>query len=166
MYSHVCHGHMRLLRQYMMLGVAGLLITLPSLAQNIGFLEKLTGKVAEPVLPDEAFSVKARRIDGARIVLDFVVRPGYYLYKERLSVTLKDTPAIRIARVDYPPAVIKQDRTFGRSDVYTKPFALPMQLETASNDAVSVVVTYQGCYEAMGVCYLPERKIFTLAVQR
>lgn len=162
----VCHSRMHLLQRYVMPCVAGLFITLPAMAQNIGFLEKLTGKVAEPVSPEDAFSVKARRIDRSRIVLDFAVRPGYYLYKERLSVTLKDTPAIRIARVDYPPAVIKQDLTFGRSDVYTKPFILPMQLEKESKDAVTVVVGYQGCYEAMGVCYPPETKIFTLAVQR
>lgn len=164
--SPVCRCDMRSLRQYLMLCVAALFITLPAFAQNTGFLEKLTGKVAEPVSPEEAFSVKARRMDGSRIVLDFAVRPGYYLYKERLSVTLKNTPAIRIARVDYPPALSKQDLTFGRSDVYTKPFALPIQLEKESKDAVSVVVKYQGCYEAMGVCYPPETKIFTLAVQR
>ena len=163
--SPVCRCDMRSLRQNLMLCVAALFITLPALAQNTGFLEKLTGKVAEPVSPEEAFSVKVRRIDGSRIVLDFAVRPGYYLYKERLSVTLKDTPAIRTA-VDYPPAVSKQDLTFGRSEVYTKPFALTMQLERESKDAVSVVVKYQGCYEAMGVCYPPETKTVTLAAQR
>ncbi len=164
--SPMCRCHMRSLRQYLMLCVAGLVITLPVMAQNTGFLEKLTGKVAEPVSPEEAFSVKVRRINGSRIVLDFAVRPGYYLYKERLSVALKDTPANRIAGVDYPPTVTKQDLTFGRSEVYTKPFALTMHLERDSKDAVSVVVKYQGCYEAMGVCYPPETKTVTLAAQR
>ncbi|MGX6566729.1 protein-disulfide reductase DsbD N-terminal domain-containing protein [Cupriavidus necator] len=149
----------RMLPRHAMLCIASLvLFALPALAQTTSLLEKLTGKTAEPVSPDQAFSVTARRVNASRIALDFSVRPGYYLYKERLFVALKGTPGVRIARVDYPPTVTKQDQTFGRSEVYTKPFVLTLQLEGASHEPVTVVARYQGCYEAMGVCYPPETK--------
>lgn len=166
MVSPVFRRHARALRQYLMLGMAGLFITLPASAQNAGMLEKLTGKVAEPVSPEQAFSVKARRVDASRIALDYAVRPGYYLYKERLSVLLKDPPGMRIVSVDYPPTVTKQDLTFGRSEVYTKPFALTLRFDWQAKGAVSVEAAYQGCYEAIGVCYPPETKTVTVAAQR
>lgn len=139
---------------------------MPFAFAQTGLLEKLTGKTAEPVSPDQAFSIKARRVDATRIALDFSVRPGYYLYRGRLAVALKDTPGVRIAGVEYPPTVTKEDKTFGRSEVFTASFAVTVQLDGNTKAETTLVTKYQGCYEAIGVCYPPESKTVTVPAQR
>lgn len=139
--------------------------TSTTFAQTQSLFEKVTGRVPEPVSPDEAFNVKARRIDPTRIALDYTVRPNYYLYRERLTVSLPTAQGVRITRVDYPPGIIKEDKTFGRSEVYTKPFVIMVHLE-GNGPVPAVVAKYQGCYELMGVCYPPETKTLSVTAQR
>lgn len=135
--------------------------TSAALAQG-GVVEKLMGKAAEPVSPDQAFSVKARRVDATRIALDYSVRPGYYLYRERMAIALKDTPGVRIARINFPPTITKEDKTFGRSEVFKTSFVVTVELEGNTKAAAMVMTNYQGCYEALGVCYPPESKAITI----
>lgn len=134
----------------MVLAVAG------AYAQSGGMLEKLTGKSEEPVDPALAFSVKARSTGPQQITLDFFVRSNYYLYRERIKVALKGSPAWRIQNIGFPPATTKEDRIFGRSEVYTQSFSVPVKLEGKPGSPASVLVSYQGCFEPLGVCYPPE----------
>lgn len=137
-------------------------IPTPAAFAQGGMVEKLIGKTAEPVSPDLAFSVKARRVDATRIALDYSVRPGYYLYRERMVIALKDAPGVRIARINFPPTVTKEDKTFGRSEVFKASFIVTVQLEGNTKAAAMVMTNYQGCYEALGVCYPPESKAITI----
>ncbi len=124
-------------------------------AQSGGLLEKLTGKTAEPVDPALAFSVKARTTGPQQVMLEFSIRPDYYLYRERISVALKDSPAWRIQSIAFPPTTIKEDKIFGRSPVYTQSFTVPIKLEGKPGSPASLLVQYQGCFEPLGVCYPP-----------
>ena len=124
-------------------------------AQSGGLLEKLTGKTAEPVDPSLAFSVKARTTGPQQVTLDFFVRPDYYLYRERISVEMKDSPAWRVKNIAFPPTTIKQDKLLGRTPVYTKSFSVPVKLEGKSGTPALLLVQYQGCFETLGVCYPP-----------
>ncbi len=124
-------------------------------AQSGGLLEKLTGKPAEPVDPALAFSVKARTTGPQQVTLDFSIRPDYYLYHDRINITLKDAPAWRIKNITFPPATIKEDKIFGRSPVYTQSFSVPIKLEGKFGSPASLLVQYQGCFEPLGVCYPP-----------
>lgn len=131
-------------------------------AQSGGLLEKLTGKTAEPVDPALAFSVKARTTGPQQVTLDFFIRPDYYLYRERISVALKDAPAWRIKNTAFPPTTIKEDKIFGRSPVYTQSFLVPVQLEGKPGAPASLLVQYQGCFEPLGVCYPPATTILKI----
>ncbi len=133
-------------------------------AQSNSFLEKLTGKTAEPVDPALAFSVKVRISGPQQVSLDFSIRPDYYLYRERISVALKDAPAWRIKNTQFPPTTIKEDKIFGRSPVYTQSFSVPIQLEGKSGSPVSLLVHYQGCFEPLGVCYPPATTTLKVAL--
>lgn len=124
-------------------------------AQSGSLLEKLTGKTDEPVDPALAFSVKARTTGPQQVTLDFFIRPDYYLYRERINITLKDAPGWRIKNTTFPSTTIKEDKTFGRSPVYTKSFSVPVQLEGKPGSPALLLVQYQGCFEPLGVCYPP-----------
>ncbi len=128
-------------------------------AQSSGFLEKLTGKTNEPVDPALAFRVKGRTTGPQQMAVEFYIRPDYYLYRERISVVLKDSPGWRIKSIVFPPTTIKEDKIFGRSPVYTQSFSVPVQLEGKSGSPASLLVQYQGCFEPLGVCYPPATAI-------
>lgn len=128
-------------------------------AQSSGFLEKLTGKTNEPVDPALAFRVMGRTTGPQQITVEFFIRPDYYLYRERISVVLKDSPGWRIKSTAFPPTTIKEDKIFGRSPVYTQSFSVPVQLEGKPGSPASLLVQYQGCFEPLGVCYPPATAI-------
>lgn len=152
-------------RAVITLGMALSVIATPAAFAQAGVVEKLLGKAEEPVSPDQAFSVKVRRVDATRIALDYSVRPGYYLYRERMAIALKDTPGVRIARINFPPTVTKEDKTFGRSEVFKSSFVVNVQIEGNTKAAAMLITNYQGCYEAIGVCYPPESKTITVPPQ-
>lgn len=114
------------------------------------------GKVAEPVDPDKAFKVAARRAGPNRVVVDFSVLPAYYLYEDRTSIALQSSPGVRIKKVVFPKPRMKDDMSFGRVAVYPASFAVEVELEGAEKSAATFLVQYQGCYETMGVCYPPQ----------
>ncbi len=132
-------------------------------AQSASFLEKVTGQTAQPVDPELAFSVKARNTGPQQVMLDFTVRPDYYLYRERISVTLKDAPAWRIKNIEFPQATIKEDKIFGRMPVYTRSFSVPVKLEGKPGSPASLFIQYQGCYGTLGVCYPPATAMLKVA---
>lgn len=146
--------------------VASGLLSLPALAQNAGLLGKLTGKSEEPVSPEMAFSVAVRRLDATRIALDYSVRPGYYLYRDRLGIALRGTPNVRIAKIDYPATVIKEDKVFGKSQVFKQSFVATVTLDGNAKGPITLVANYQGCFEAIGICYPPETKILKVVESR
>ena len=122
-------------------------------------MEKLTGKSNEPVDPELAFRVKGRTTGLQQMAVEFSIRPDYYLYRERISVVLKDSPGWRIKSTVFPPTTIKEDKIFGRSPVYTQSFSVPVQLEGKPGSPASLLVQYQGCFEPLGVCYPPATAI-------
>lgn len=138
--------------------VAALSLSLPALTQNAGILGKLTGKAEEPVSPELAFSVAARRLDATRIALNYSIRPGYYLYRDRLGIALHDMPNVRIAKIDWPATVIKDDKVFGKSHVFKQSFTTTVVLSGNTKGPITLAANYQGCFEAMGICYPPETK--------
>jgi thiol:disulfide interchange protein DsbD len=152
--------HHKTLRHWSILGLFAIAIGIATTgAQPSSFMEKLTGKTNEPVDPELAFSVKGRAIGSQQMALEFSIRPDYYLYRERISVVLKDSPGWRIKNTVFPPTTIKEDKIFGRSPVYTKSFSVPVQLEGKSGSPASLLVQYQGCFEPLGVCYPPATAI-------
>ncbi|GAB3245421.1 protein-disulfide reductase DsbD N-terminal domain-containing protein [Chitinimonas naiadis] len=139
-----------------------LMLAVPAIAANGGgdwlgdVLNRKPRASAEPLPPEQAFSPQVRRLDGNRLRVDFLVQPGYYLYKDRLLVALKDTPGLRISQVDYPPAVSKQDPSFGTTQVYPQPFSVTLTLAGPGKGPVTVLARYQGCFETRGICYPPQ----------
>lgn len=135
----------------------------PGQAAPGNWLDQWVGKAAsEPLPPDRAFTVKARRLESYRIAVDFNVPPAYYLYKDRLLIALKDTPGLRITAVDYPEAITKQDKFFGPTQVYLQPFRLIVTLAGPGKGPVTLLARYQGCFETRGLCYPPQTTLLKL----
>ncbi|CAA6819439.1 MAG: Cytochrome c-type biogenesis protein DsbD, protein-disulfide reductase (EC [uncultured Thiotrichaceae bacterium] len=116
--------------------------------------------------PDKAFQVSATAIDGNNVRLTWEVAEGYYLYRERLSFTSGNEGISLLSdTASYPKGDLKDDPTFGETEVYHKTFSIDIPL-TRQGDALNAAelalkTKYQGCADA-GLCYPPQRKTVTV----
>ena len=111
---------------------------------------------------DQAFVFTAIADGSDRVLLDWQVAPGYYLYRHRTSAKTA-TPGFALGEIAMPDGKKKNDEFFGDVEVYygiltaTVPVTRP-----AGASAFEIEVTYQGCADA-GLCYPPVTK--TVAIE-
>lgn len=111
--------------------------------------------------PDDAFRVSARRVEPRVVELEYIIAPGYHLYRDRFRFKT-DTPAVTVAGVDLPPPLEKFDKAMGQHmRYYTERVTVRVRLSVA-NQAAKLVATAQGCAAVIGVCYAPITKAFNL----
>src|SRR5258708_7412834 len=106
-----------------------------------------------PPPADQVFSLTVSRPTEGGLRLDWRIAPGDYLYRDKIVV---NTAAGDAVAVTTPPGQIKDDPTFGATEVYHD----HVEAEVAATGLPTmgqVVVTYQGCAE-LGICYPPVRK--------
>ncbi|HNK33909.1 MAG TPA: protein-disulfide reductase DsbD N-terminal domain-containing protein, partial [Plasticicumulans sp.] len=69
---------------------------------------------------EQAFFVEAPAVEPGAVRLRWTIADGYYLYRARLKVEPEGAlpPGITIAGVDTPAGEIKDDPSFGRTEVW------------------------------------------------
>ncbi|EKO3786508.1 protein-disulfide reductase DsbD [Vibrio harveyi] len=106
---------------------------------------------------DQAFPFNYYQQDG-KLMLDWQVRDGYYLYQERLSVAGEKVSLGELQMEDGTP---HKDEFFGDVHIYTQPLFVNVPMHDWQ-DGARVVVQYQGCAKA-GFCYPPETRVIPIS---
>ena len=108
---------------------------------------------------DKAFQVDVYEEAPDLLRLHWVIAKGYYLYRDKLSIALADSPGIALGTIDIPPGETKHDEFFGDVQVFHDEIIARVALARSTRDAadITLAVGYQGCAEA-GVCYPPIKK--------
>ncbi|HSH43004.1 MAG TPA: protein-disulfide reductase DsbD domain-containing protein [Arenicellales bacterium] len=108
--------------------------------------------------PDEAFRFELSAMGGDALLVRFSIEPGYYLYKDRFSVSSGD-PDVRVESIQLPEGRSKTDEYFGDTVVYYDGFDAQASLQRDSGEArtASFNVGFQGCADG-GICYPPSEK--------
>ena len=146
---------MNLKRLFSSLWILAALVATPLRAQVVD---------SEFLPPSEAFKVEAVAEGADRVRVDFLVTPGYYLYRHRMNFAV-DTAAGPVAAtlgaVDIPAGEWKEDEFFGRQQVFHESMSVSVPVSRAPGGALElpIVVGLQGCAEA-GLCYPPEKRRF------
>ncbi|HEU5293308.1 MAG TPA: protein-disulfide reductase DsbD [Burkholderiaceae bacterium] len=110
--------------------------------------------------PEKAFRFSARAADERHVEVLFQITPGYYMYRERLSVA---SPEASIGAVTLPSGKIKFDETFQKNvETYRGElrFSVPIDKAPAS---FALNVVSQGCADA-GLCYPPMTSVATVSL--
>src|SRR6202163_2644582 len=117
----------------------------------------VSAQSGNPPPADRVFSLTASRSTEGGLQLDWRIAPGDYLYRDKIAVK---TAAGESVAITTPPGQIKDDPTFGTTEIYHD----HVQADIAATDlpAGEVVIIYQGCAER-GICYPPVRKRIDLA---
>jgi thioredoxin:protein disulfide reductase len=121
-----------------------------------GLLDGIGGQAA--FLPvHEAFRAGILASDAERIVVQFDMAPGYYLYRHRLGFALLDSgdPERGIASMELPEGIHKTDEFFGDVEVYYDQLTVTLRRTPAAAAATRLSADFQGCADA-GLCYPPE----------
>ncbi|WP_319535692.1 protein-disulfide reductase DsbD [uncultured Vibrio sp.] len=105
---------------------------------------------------DQAFPFNFHQQDD-KLMLDWQVRDGYYLYQERLSVSGEN---VTLGELDMEPGTPHSDEFFGEVHIYTIPLFVNVPLSDWQEGA-RVIVQYQGCAKA-GFCYPPETRVIPI----
>ncbi|WP_173069413.1 protein-disulfide reductase DsbD [Sulfurimicrobium lacus] len=138
----------------------------PAASGGLAALASLAGlggaKQDEFLEPDLAFKLKVSVKDAQTLVASFTPAPGYYLYRDKIKLALKDAPGSSIANLELPKGEPKSDPNFGTSEVYHHPFDAIVHLQGAAKK-ITLKASYQGCSEK-GVCYPPILKSFDLTL--
>lgn len=115
-------------------------------------------KQEEELLPPEkAFRLEAKASGPATIQATLTPAPGYYLYRERIQFDLNNKEEDAIKNVRLPKGDMKDDRTFGKMEIYRQPVTATIDLKpVAAGSELALKASYQGCHEQSGVCYPPQ----------
>ncbi len=102
--------------------------------------------------PEKAFRLSASADGKTAVKLDWVIAPGYYLYRDRIKIA---DDSGQIGATSFPEGQVKQDEYFGKQVVYHEELVARVPLiKPAGAQPLTLRVTYQGCAEA-GLCYPP-----------
>ena len=129
---------------------------------EIGGTGGIGGSEFVPV--DEAFKPILIPVDGNTVEVTFRITPGYYLYKDKISVkAISDN--VQLGKLDLPEGKLKYDEFFGESEVYFDDVFANLPLARATPEAMQLEleVNFQGCAEG-GLCYPPTTRLVSTSL--
>ena len=118
--------------------------------------------------PDQAFRVEVAAQGADMIRVDFLVTPGYYLYRHRFNFSLDTaagTPNATLGSPDIPEGEWKEDEFFGRQQVFHEGVSVSIPVSRTPGGVLElpIIVGLQGCADK-GLCYPPEKRRFKVSL--
>lgn len=135
-----------------------------STAKGLDFKALAGGGEDEFPPPDEVFFPDVLPIDGNNVELIIRIKPGFYIYKNKIAVNALSDEA-RTGNIELPQGKLKTDEFFGEQEVYYDEVLGRVAIARATPDAMDleIEVEYQGCADG-GLCYLPQIRTFNVSL--
>ncbi|MBA5249728.1 MAG: protein-disulfide reductase DsbD [Gammaproteobacteria bacterium] len=128
---------------------------------SLFLLFSIATQAGDELLPaDKAFAFKAEVVDD-KILLNWDIAQGYYLYKEKIKIS--SDYAKRLGEAKFPPAKIKDDEFFGKIGIYRDNVSVVLPVLEGGAKTIVLNVVFQGCAD-LGVCYPPITKSVPLDI--
>lgn len=124
-----------------------------------------SAKDDELIAPERAFRLHVAVKGTTALVADLIPANGYYLYRDRIKFSLKNSSGVAIKTVALPLGKVTQDATFGKTETYEHPIQAAITLERSSKvKNITLVASFQGCHKKTGVCYPPMETTLNLVL--
>lgn len=116
--------------------------------------QQLLAQSEELLPPEQAFSLTAW-MEGERLIAEYDIAQGYYMYRQRFDFQIESENA-RFNTAIMPDGKIKNDAFFGDMEVYRGKIRIVLPILASNPQALNLVVkaTGQGCAD-IGDCYPP-----------
>ncbi|PWD80817.1 disulfide bond formation protein DsbD [Ignatzschineria ureiclastica] len=106
--------------------------------------------------PTEAFSPAIHRKGDQEFVLLWDIHPDYYLYKDKISIELKNSNG-ELIPVTLPAGKPHEDEFFGKQEIYDNSIIIPLTLaNNAGMNTAYFELEAQGCAKS-GYCFAPQQ---------
>ncbi|MBK8759097.1 MAG: protein-disulfide reductase DsbD N-terminal domain-containing protein [Sulfuritalea sp.] len=121
----------------------------------------------QPLPPEQAFVVTAKLKSANVVAVEIIPAKKHYLYKSKTRFALKNSPGVSIRDVVLSSGEIKDDLFFGRIEVYKGTARVDIMLDRKpSAGGMTLIAYFQGCNEALGICYPPLERSIELKFSR
>lgn len=113
-----------------------------------------TAAASGPLPGEQAFVFEVIAASPTALLARWTMPKGYYLYRDKSTVSLVDGNGVRLAAPKWPQGVDHSDEHFGTVKVYFDQVELPIAFSREHGDAQTVKIhaEYQGCKDN-GICY-------------
>jgi len=122
---------------------------------------------SEPLLhPSEAFVpsvVSASNGPDGQISIRWFIKPGYYMYRDKIDFTLVDSGDASVAEFDVDRGVMQNDAYFGDVEILREIAGARINLKNGESlSSATLQIKSQGCAD-IGVCFPPETTLLPVA---
>ena len=126
---------------------------------HAGFLDQLGGSKQPKFLPpDQAFNLSIVANGENKLLANFKITPGYYLYRDKIHFDVAGD-AVKLLQVNLPSGETKNDPNFGIIQVFHESFQAEIILDKSNvEQPLKLKASYQGCSDK-GLCYPPIEKM-------
>lgn len=118
---------------------------------------------AQPLPAKEVFQIHVKKIDPNTFTINWDIKPGYFLYSDRIKVSEAQDSNVRLGPLRMPPTHTKTDKQGHVFTVYREQLSLPVGILGETPGESLLTVNYQGCSDD-GFCYPPEKRQIKLAI--
>lgn len=138
-----------------------------SLLAVIAMVRPASAAQEQPLPPEQAFVVTAKLKGVNAVAVEIIPTKKHYLYKSKTRFALKNSPGVSIREVVLSSGEIKDDPFFGRIEVYKGTARADIALDRKpSAGGMTLIAYFQGCNEALGICYPPLERSIELKFSR
>lgn len=118
---------------------------------------------AQPLPAKEVFQIQVNKVDPNTFTINWQIKPGYFLYSDRIKVTQPADSNTNIAPLRLPPSLTKTDTQGHTYPVYRDQLHLSVGVLGDKSGESLMDVHYQGCSDD-GFCYPPEVRQIKLTI--
>lgn len=118
---------------------------------------------AEPLPAKEVFQVQAEKTDPNTFTVKWQIKPGYFLYADRIKLNTEEDAAIHIGPLRMPPSLTKTDKQGQSYPIYRKQINLPVSILSDKPGETLLDLHFQGCSDD-GFCYPPQTQQIRLSI--
>ena len=117
----------------------------------------------DPLPAEQVFQFQASVVDPNTISLQWQVKPGYFLYKDRIKVKNETNEIIHLGKIRLPKPDYRQDAQLGKYPIYRNTVNLAVPILGEKQGQATIKVHYQGCADS-GFCYPPMDKLLNITI--
>jgi thiol:disulfide interchange protein DsbD len=109
------------------------------------------------------FKLQVKAYNPNTFFLEYDIKPGYFLYRDRLHLTQTNTHFLDLTPLKFPDANTKIDGLGHTISIYRHKLRIPVHLIGLSPGETILNLRYQGCSDD-GFCYPPENTSIKLTI--
>ncbi|STX52168.1 thiol:disulfide interchange protein DsbD [Legionella busanensis] len=120
---------------------------------------------AEPLPVKDIFQVHVSRLNPNQFLIKWDIKPGYFLYSDRISINVPDNSNVQLGDIPFPPTLTKTDLQGRTYTIYRNQLTLSIGVLGKEPGEALINLHYQGCADD-GFCYPPQTKKIKLTIAK